>query len=694
MLSSAPFLQLACLLVAGILCNRLFQHSFQSDLVLWVQFVVICTSITAGIFFLKRKKNKKVVALLSIACFLMGLLGASFHMRGADRQKSMTSMPYDGYIAIIKTLPEKRAESYRYEAEISHLIRNDSLKKFFGRALIQLPLDIDEIPRPGSIIQTRQRLKEPIRAMNPGSFDYGNYLQYQGIHYVDYLRNGQYSILGKVEQKWNPVTWSYSLSEKADEIFRLNIQNDDAYGLVKAMILGRRDDLRNELVDAFTISGAVHILSVSGLHVGIFFVVIQSLLGWLRRFKGGRFIQLILLSSMLLIYGLMTGMPASVERSVIMCLMLAIAATFVRNQTPLNTLGIAAFFILLTDPMAIYSIGFQLSFLAMVGLMVFNRPIEKAWKIQNKIGRYVWSMIAATVAAQITTLPLTLFYFHQFPTWFLLVNPLVIAISSILLPAAFLLIVISLLSIPIITFLVGWVVTWSAILTNYCVTIPQYLPVPVLDNIPFDFIQMLSLMIFILFFGWYGLSIKKGEVIKLCFIFCALFSMYSITQQFLSKQHTRLVFHSIRNNFLVSILDRGQLFLVTPQPLSDTEYRYTIKDYVVQNQVSNPTYILPGQTAQGNDWFVSWEGYQPVIRFTGHQITSIVEARKSGDDRNVHFIYSPFNSRLSENMPSDAYFILDNRLSFRQREEWRGYFATHKIGYTDLHTDGSFSIQK
>lgn len=691
MLSLAPFLQFSGLLIAGIWSHRFF--SFQSEIALWLQIGLIAIVLLAGGYFHIRRSNKAAMVLLSIACYLLGMLGATIQQRESLRLAKIIVEPYDGYVAIIKTLPEKRSESYRYEAEITHLIRKDQNVKFYGSSLVQIPLDSDEILQPGSIIRVNQNLKKPIKRMNPGSFDYGEYLSFQGIYYVDYLRNGRYELLGNERFLFNPVTWSYWISEKADEIFRSHIKDDDAYGLVKAMILGRRDDLRGELVDAFTISGAVHILSVSGLHVGIFFVVIQSMLGWLRKFRYGKYIQLGILSVMLLMYGLMTGMPASVERSVIMCLMLAVAATFAKNQIPLNTLGVAAYLILLIDPGAIYAIGFQLSFLAMIGLMVFNKPIERMFQIKNKWVRYIWSMIAATLAAQITTLPLTLYYFHQFPTWFLLVNPLVIVVSGVLLPASFLLLAISWFPVEIIVTIVAFIVSYTAILTNIFVTIPTYLPVRVIENIPFDFVQLVMLLIVILLFGWLGIAKSRKESILLTLSFCLVFAAYSIVNQLIIINESRLVLHSIKNQSLISILDNGKLFLITTVPLSEQTYKFTLKDYVVQNQVSDTTYILPGQQALGRDWQVTWNGKEPIVRYSGTSISSGSDSI-SVSKNNILLAGRDLKSYSEGELTQSNFIILDNQLKFNQRKQWRDFLANKELAFMDLSSDGGFIVRK
>lgn len=690
MLSVAPFLQFTCLLMAGILCHG--KLPFYSDYFLLTMFLLVCFSGIAGLYFLKNKQYVPVIWILSVTCFLLGFTGAGLQYREMKRQEATVIVPYEGYIAIIKTLPEKRVESFRHEAEITHLIRSGEQEQFSGRALIQVPADTDEMLMPGSIIRVNQQLKKPMGSMNPGSFDYSAYLSDQGIYFVDYIRKGQFFLLGNNRNIFNPVSWSYTVSEKADEIFRACIQDDDAYGLVKAMILGRRDDLRSELVDAFTISGAVHILSVSGLHVGIFFVVIQYLLGWLRRYRYGRFIQLALLSFMLMFYGLMTGMPPSVERSVIMCMILAVAGTFLKNQVSLNTLGIAAFVILLTDPMAVYSIGFQLSFLAMVGLMVFSKPFEQLIESRNKPVRYIWSMMAATLAAQLTTLPLTLYYFHQFPTWFLLVNPLVIAISALLLPAAFLLLAISWLPVGFVVSTVAFVVTCTAVLTNYAVTIPAFLPVPVIENITFDFIQMLMLLIFILFFGWYGLYKKRGEAVPWIFYFCIVFSGYSVFQQWITPEDSRLVIHSVRNTRLISILDKGHLFLVSSEVLSDKEYQYTLKDYAVRQQVRRQTYILPGQQARGNGWQIEWEEGEPVIQYFNKGIFP-GPAKATGGEAILIPSVSP-DSFDKGALSKIQHAILDNRLSYRQRMNWRNFLKENSIGFSDLQETGAYTVHK
>ncbi|RYF63112.1 MAG: ComEC family competence protein, partial [Cytophagaceae bacterium] len=241
------------------------------------------------------------------------------------------------------------------------------------------------------------------------------------------------------------VALAYQTNRWADSLLTARVGTKAEYGIVNAMILGVRDDLDPSQYQSYAAAGAVHILSVSGLHVGILFLVLTWLLQKLAPGKGNSWWVVGIKLAVLWFFALMTGFSAPVLRSSLMFSFLLISGLINRTQSLLNTLAASALLILCYDPFAAFSAGFQLSYLAVIGIGAFVPYLNQLLRPTSWIGIKLWEVSVVAVAAQLLTFPLGVYYFHSFPTFFLLANPIVMVLSA------------GLVSLSIATLAFGWV---------------------------------------------------------------------------------------------------------------------------------------------------------------------------------------------------------------------------------------------
>ena len=213
--------------------------------------------------------------------------------------------------------------------------------------------------------------------------------------------------------------------------------------VLSALMLGVRTDMSPEILHAYMSTGAMHILAVSGLHVGILYLV----LGWCLFFMRGRilsFLKTLIIVVCIWFYAFMTGFSPSIERAAIMFSILAIARQFSMTANIYNTLAATAFISLVINPMDVFDVGFQLSYLAIIGIVYFSDLCNRWWNPQMLLLSKPWQMLTVSISAQILTLPLTMYYFGQIPIYFLLTNIIAIPVSFfvmilgiIIIPVAF-----------------------------------------------------------------------------------------------------------------------------------------------------------------------------------------------------------------------------------------------------------------
>lgn len=345
---------------------------------------------------------------------------------------------------------QERTKSIRYEAEVEG----------GGKVFLYLQKDSLVMPVMGDVLMVQTIVR---RGGRLGDFDYGMYLRRQGVVGTCWAHRGNWQVIGH-EQDMHLLTWArrcqYSLHERYRE---MGIQGKEL-GILSALTLGYREDLDKDVQQAFSASGAMHVLAVSGLHTGIVWGVVVWLLtlgGWRKPLYEERFKRwLITIAAIILIwiYAFITGLSPSVMRSALMLSFWSLSTMFAQHTSRWNPLLAAAVVILIINPLALWSVSFQLSFAAVASIMLVGQGMQGVVQCRGKLGQYIIGLIIVSVAAQIGTMPLSMHYFGQTSNYFALTNLLVIPMAYVLLLLGF------------STLSMSWCVVgeWLGELTNWC----------------------------------------------------------------------------------------------------------------------------------------------------------------------------------------------------------------------------------
>jgi len=287
-----------------------------------------------------------------------------------------------------------------------------------------------KLPKLDDVLRVTTQIIRMENKGNPGEFDLKTYWKTKGIEGMCFIEDTDFNILRN-----EPASWLTQSVRKANQlcmdILASHLKGTEL-GIAQALILGDKSMLDNEIRSAFSATGAMHILAVSGLHIGLILQLLIFLMQfaahWISRSKAIFFIVVLLW-----FYALMTGFSPSVIRAVFMFSVLTLTQWTGIQISSINSLFFTAFVIVLIKPMYFFDIGFQLSYLAMLGIFLFYPIIEKSWTPSNKILAYLWEGTAIGFAAQVVTTPLTLYYFHQFPNYFAVANLGLMGLSSVVL---------------------------------------------------------------------------------------------------------------------------------------------------------------------------------------------------------------------------------------------------------------------
>lgn len=691
MFSRIPFLVFLALVIAGILLSDSLRLPLPVDLFVPAAVMLATLSMAAG--FSLKFRGTVFKFLLYSAFFLIGLTTARLSQARFNEHLIAGSLPHDLYRAEISSLPEKRNQRMRVEARVMALRYSGAWKEVRPfRCLISVRSGNEPFPKPGDEVLVKGRLRRPNAPQNPAEFDYARFLQRKGIAWTSFIDSLDYKLI-ESEGKTDLVFWSYALSDYVDKVFRKHIDDHDAYGLVKAMILGRRDDLRPEINEAFISSGTVHILSVSGLHMSIFFVVISRVFGFMKKWTRGRYFYLMIIAGMITFYSLMTGLPPSVLRAAVMCLVWLLADVFARRNELTNSLAISAFLILIFDPDAIFDVGFQLSYMAMVGIIMFAVPFQNALKFENSVARKLWELTAVSFAAQLLTFPLSTYYFHQFPVYFWLINPLVIDISAVLLPLSFFLPLIDFVFLPFVAGFIGWVIEIASLLTNWLVAIPTHLPGYLLQDLSIDLTGVLLL------YGVIVLSyllLVQRDVVMIRYILgiCIAFALNSSVWMWLSFKAKILLIYSVPGHQVLALKSGGRLHILADSAFytDPNAYHYHVKPYVTKYRLD---------TMRLADRWGSRQTLIEVRRSKNGQLVRFGEMLLYDGPLRDNVRINPDlhgitgeRSRATE-MPFEAathrsLFFVNSRMSARKYSSWKETISGHGGRFWDLREHGAY----
>lgn len=402
---------------------------------------------------------------------LLGFARVEYHAGKKDRAAHT-----DHYIVTLTRYAEERDRSWRIEA--------GDLLLYFSKSDFKQPFHYGDV----LLIRGSPSLIKP--PSNPGEFNLERHFYYRNIYYQHYITAGNAVLID--HDRGNPLIASaIRVRLWADRQLKTYVRGEREQATASALVLGVTDGLDNDLLQAYASTGAMHVLAVSGLHVSIIYWIILLMGKPLEKLKAGKTILAIVSVVLLWIYAFVTGWSPSVLRAVMMFTFVALARPWKQSTNIYNTMAASAFCLLLYDPFFVMSVGFQLSYIAVFGIVFIHPHLYALWEPRSRWWDEVWKVTSVSVAAQIATVPISLYYFHQFPNYFLIANLLVIPASFVVLVAG--LAVLPFAFVPFLAKAVGFLLEWSIYIMNGIVMFIGSLPFSVVRNIYIDGIQALLL---------------------------------------------------------------------------------------------------------------------------------------------------------------------------------------------------------
>lgn len=464
----------------------------------------------------------------------------------------------DALLLTLDEPPVEKPASVKVKARVEYIIRDKKAIPAEGAIICYFKKDSSLKPGYGRQILFKKPVQEIRPAGNPGGFDYKRYCLFQGITHQVYLQPGEIIFLpGKNENRFR--RFIYSAREKIIGILRQHIPGEKETGLAEALLIGYKNDLDPSLLQAYARTGVVHIIAISGLHLGLIYWLLGLIFLPLQQKKRSRWLRPLFIIAGLWLFSLLAGAQASILRSALMFTCIVCAEAWDRKSSIFNSLAFSAFILLCINPFWLWDTGFQLSYAAVLSIVLFMRPVYNWFYIKNKVLDFLWKLNAVTLAAQVLTVPLTVYYFHQFPSLFLLTNLLAVPLSSIILLGEILLCCISFW--PELSLQAGRLIRWLIQFMNRFIES--------VDQVPFSRWQYLSIslpqtFLFFLFIaaGSYGLLERSVRGLKIGLFFLLVFlSLRSLSFLEKNKQQQLIIYAVPRSRAIDLVHGRHYFFI-------------------------------------------------------------------------------------------------------------------------------------
>lgn len=602
-----PFVRLLLFFIGGIAAEHYLLPGWRA----WA----ITTATSFAVLFLfqflglgRRFRFGAWAGAAGLCCFL-GLGGLAMCTRDEFRRANHIShLPETPrtYCARIAAPPEEKTASWKLTVRIERIISGIDTAKAMGTVFLYLRKTGAEpgIPSFGDRLVFYGILR-PVRGLgNPGGFDYGAWCRINGITHQAFLRPGDWvSSPGKAR----PLpALLFRLREKILGVIRQHIPGQKEQGLAEALLIGYKNDLDRSLVKAYADTGVVHIIAISGMHVGL----IYWLLNLLFRPLGKRKLMMLpaLFKIILLwLFSLMAGGQPSILRATVMFSCLIIGREISGKNQVFNSVAFSAFVLLCINPRWLWDAGFQLSYAAVMGILCFHKPIYHTLFIRNRVLDSAWNMSAITLSAQLLTLPLCLYYFHQFPNFFLLTNFIAVPLSGLILFGEIFLLFVSFA--PPIAQVAGLLLSWTIARMNDCMEFFARLPGARWAGIQISITQVTCLFVFILGLSAFLMHRARGAMLA-ALISLSVFIIIR-TQSFYTcaRQRMLVVYNTYGKTAIDEVRGRAALFsgdstYMHPSP----EREFMIDPSRVHMRISATT--IPPATSLSR-WQV---GSQKIIR--------------------------------------------------------------------------------
>ncbi len=676
------FVRLLFPFVLGILCHSFFSISkgwwWCLGIFLAVVFIYFLPIKVKSLFRFRFVSGYLIV----IGLFTMGFLLAHFHTL---KKPTAQLENMQGFIATVIEEPVQRLKSSKLFLEISTVFYttdtlqvNEKIVAYFAQQN-----DVSSIHY-GDVLYVHADLQRIAAPLNPSQFDYQKYMDGKGIFYQTFVPENAFVKLtsGTRKDVMYYVIQVRTMALKTLENLQLK---EREFAIAAALIFGYQEDLNQETKNSFIKTGSMHILAVSGMHVGIIFIMITRILFFMDKKKWMRTLRFFIILFLLWFYTLLCGFSPAILRAAVMFTFILPATTWKLSSNTYNSIAASAFFLLLFDTQMLYDVGLQLSYFAVLGIVMVYPMIEKIWQPKIYILKECWTIVAVSIAATLATLPISLYYFGQFANSFLLANLVLVPVSAIVLYVGIAAILLA--WIPYLSVVLGFVLHWSIKIMYACIYFIEHLPFSYYDKLyttGWQALLIFALLLMLLLF----FQFRKAYFLKTTLAIFILFQFSLLWRQIHLFRHEEIIVYSVNKETYVEWIRNHKAYLLVGNFPKDETYLYTSKAYHQKMGVRDTLNVNDSSLFYKYDNFVNVRGCSLFL------YDEKWAHKKLSTPFNVDFLILSnvkwFDIKhLQENFTFRK-VIIDSSVPLYKSEKWETLLHEAQIEVHNVQKDGAF----
>lgn len=480
----------------------------------------------------------------------------------------------------IAEVPVIKTKSVNFRSELIQI--GDSTINRIGHVNLQITTQKSILAQSLALndkIALRTKIREFQPPPNPYQFDHSKFQRLKNLKYTAFADSGSLMRLMKSNQTED---FFQVLRKRLKKVLQENIQDEEDRAVVSALVIGDKSELDADTRQKFSYSGTMHILAVSGLHVAAIYLLFEKLLFFLDKKRYLRILKILILLSALWFYALIADLSPSVLRASLMFSLVGIGKLFGSRTNIYNSIFASAFLIILFAPFELFEVGFMLSYCAVLGIVALQPFIYNWFDFKNKLLDKIWNLSSVTLAAQIATTPISLYFFGTFPNLFFLSNLLAVPLASLILYTG----VLSIFTygIPLLGNILGFMLSLLVHVLNFVADFFGSLPFAAITDIRLSFFELI---------GWYGLIFgitlffihRKLFYLKISLILTTFLAIVSIIQQIQILRHREFVVYAIPGALYAEYLESGRSVCITNSGITPIQYNFNVKPNHIHHQI-------------------------------------------------------------------------------------------------------------
>lgn len=525
---------------------------------------------------------KNSLYIISINSFLFLLAFESLFLYKATNDAThyshyMTREAQD-MTGVVEDLPVVTEKFIKLPFRITSIKNKTGWHEVSGKTIIYVRNEGATEPAIGNVLLVRAKPAYVNAPQNPGEFDYKAFLEEKNIFHVIYARPSEMRLMQEKAAGFSLAQSGARIKAGVVSVLRNSGLSSEAFSICAALLVGYDDEIDSSVMQSFSHSGTLHILSVSGMHTGVLFALLMWIFAKADKYERYEKLKCVCVIASLFLFVLITGFSPSVLRAALMLSLVTIGKTFYKSGNSYNTLLLSAFILLLFNPYLIKDVGFLLSYFAVFGIMYFYPTLHQIHVFKNAVLQWLWSGALVSVAATLFTLPITLYVFHQFPIWFILSNALIIPISMVLMIGAIALLCLS--KIAVLKTVLAYIINASTSVMLWLAQLTDRPGVGYMDFISFSTTDALFCSALILL-GLVVIVSKQYRHVVCLGLLCVAWLCVSIIDSYTQSRQQELTLFHVKHRSVFA-LRCGQTVYAHLDSISDKDFQRYVKPYLLR----------------------------------------------------------------------------------------------------------------